>query len=522
MTRPNLNKVILSVCIILIISISYRDQIYHLLMSHTTQTRLVIYDVISDDAFYYLKIAEHILNDSTSTFDGFTLTNGYQPLWMLILLGVGVFLKVDTIGYAILMLAIVILILLTGTYYFHRLRKELLGGDSNYTAAILYFFSTLFISRNGMEVCLLFLLIPLFFLQLYKLEKKTDNLSYFWLGLLISILILSRLDAVLFVFLTLVLFVLVKWRQHTRLPSLKNIGSIFIGLIPFIAYMIYNLVIFGNLIPISGRAKSLHIDGLMISQTGLNSLYDSLTHEPYLLLFSLFTLAALIITAFYFIRKTSFKNMVFFSTMIYPVLFFTYYLVTSDWPFWLWYYYPLAISFSFAYVFFEELIVFRYPNTMRIYKYSLIGIFLMLVVLFGLKWRSVRSQFIPNSILEAAIQIEGFSNNHPGIYAMGDRAGAVSFLMINPLIQSEGLVADNGMLNSIKAQKNLMDVFHKYSVNYYIATDPEFSDGCWIVQEPRIPGKNAPRMRAILCQPPVFTFTATLDDVTTMVFQIEK
>jgi len=38
-----------------------------------------------DDSFYYLRIAQQIAAGHHSTFDGTHLTNGYHPLWMLVL-----------------------------------------------------------------------------------------------------------------------------------------------------------------------------------------------------------------------------------------------------------------------------------------------------------------------------------------------------------------------------------------------------------------------------------------------------
>jgi hypothetical protein len=43
--------------------------------------------VLPDDAFYYLRIAQHIAAGDGSTFDGINRTNGYHPLWMLLLVG---------------------------------------------------------------------------------------------------------------------------------------------------------------------------------------------------------------------------------------------------------------------------------------------------------------------------------------------------------------------------------------------------------------------------------------------------
>jgi hypothetical protein len=42
--------------------------------------------VLEDDFFYYLRIAQRIVMDGRSTYDGVHLTNGYHPLWMLVLI----------------------------------------------------------------------------------------------------------------------------------------------------------------------------------------------------------------------------------------------------------------------------------------------------------------------------------------------------------------------------------------------------------------------------------------------------
>ena len=44
--------------------------------------------VVPDDAFYYLTVARNIAAGAGSTFDGVYFTNGYHPLWMLLLIPV--------------------------------------------------------------------------------------------------------------------------------------------------------------------------------------------------------------------------------------------------------------------------------------------------------------------------------------------------------------------------------------------------------------------------------------------------
>jgi|NGEPerStandDraft_6_1074524.scaffolds.fasta_scaffold29501_3 hypothetical protein len=47
------------------------------------RTRLV--SLYVDDAFYYFRVAHNIASGAGSTFDGIDLTNGYHPLWQLLL-----------------------------------------------------------------------------------------------------------------------------------------------------------------------------------------------------------------------------------------------------------------------------------------------------------------------------------------------------------------------------------------------------------------------------------------------------
>src|SRR5690349_9996375 len=38
-----------------------------------------------DDFYYYVRIAQHIVNNGMISFDGITLTNGFHPLWLAII-----------------------------------------------------------------------------------------------------------------------------------------------------------------------------------------------------------------------------------------------------------------------------------------------------------------------------------------------------------------------------------------------------------------------------------------------------
>ena len=61
---------------------------------------------LSDDAFYYYKIAQNIVEGRGSTFDGVNPTNGYHPLWLIICVPIFALARYDLV----LPLRIVILV----------------------------------------------------------------------------------------------------------------------------------------------------------------------------------------------------------------------------------------------------------------------------------------------------------------------------------------------------------------------------------------------------------------------------
>src|SRR5207245_1195546 len=48
-----------------------------------------VVDYLYDDAYYYLAIAANLADTGRSTLDGLTATNGYQPLWLIVLFLIG-------------------------------------------------------------------------------------------------------------------------------------------------------------------------------------------------------------------------------------------------------------------------------------------------------------------------------------------------------------------------------------------------------------------------------------------------
>jgi hypothetical protein len=510
---------------LLMAAILYRHQISHIVHpSNDVPLIYIFHDEVSDDVFYYLRIADNILTNSISSFDGKSVTNGYQPLWMLVLLGLGKTQSIKSTGFMVLLFTPILALITLGSLLFYRLGGALFSGSS-LIGTLSYFFSALFFSKSGMEVSLLFVFFPLFFLLLFKVKGNSTAANYFWLGVGTSLLLLSRLDIILF--LATMAFCIVVFGFKKFVFSIgftwKKALSGFFGLMPFFCYLLYNFTIYGNAIPISGQAKALRLEG-GISQTGLLSLVSTISHDKIILLITLVWALSIPLAFTYIKKEVDFlRRITILSVFLFPVLYYIYYLIVSDWPFWLWYYYPIVFAFSLGVLLFEDFILRRIPVLREYYTKVVAPSFVLLLAAGAvIMLHSKPAGFIPNPLQDAAIQIKQFSDDNPGVYAMGDRAGIVGFILGSPVVQLEGIVGDNNLLNNIASQNDLIDFLINNSVNYYIATNPTKAGSCWNLEEPKIPGPSAPRMRGLICNEPIFTYTARLDDVTTMIFKVNK
>jgi hypothetical protein len=261
--------------------------------------------------------------------------------------------------------------------------------------------------------------------------------------------------------------------------------------------MLYNFTNYGNVIPISGQAKALRLEG-GISQTGLLSLIETVSSDKVICFFTLVWILSIPIM-FLHIRKEAdlLRRIAILSIFLYPVVFYIYYLLASDWPFWLWYYYPIIFAFSFGALLIENFVSRRIPILRRYYTKIIAPAFVLLLATAAvILLRSRPVEFIPNPLHDAAIQIKDFSDQHPGIYAMGDRAGIVGFLLNSPLIQLEGIVGNRDLLSKISSQKNKYETDMQnvgpglYEGSIIINETGDFSFSAEAMTDGRILGKD--------------------------------
>jgi hypothetical protein len=220
--------------------------------------------------------------------------------------------------------------------------------------------------------------------------------------------------------------------------------------------------------------------------------------------------------------------------LLFPPAFYLTQAITGDWELWPWYYYPLVTAAPFSLslalkVLSAKEVGHLHPLLKRLdligvdrlhfaSSWSKAGCVAAAVALAG--WYGyARQRPLPPSY-EAGRAIQAFASTHPGRYAMGDRAGTVGYLISNPLLQLEGLVADRAFLQHILRRAALLNVLQKYSVRYYVASWPQPTDnGCMETLEPLKGGPRSPRMRGVFCHGPVFIHTS-VDGTPTYVFDL--
>ena len=457
--------------------------------------------LLQDDAFYYLEIAKNIVAGRGSTFNGITETNGYQPLWLLWITMWTSLSPVwgPLIGIVIAILCGFFVIFSVTTHYCSRagIRPITRVAIASWAIAIC---ADLF--YDGMETIVT---VPgIFLLGLLLSDRHSYNRkSAFLTGGLASIVLLSRLDALLFIF-TLFVFLAIA-RRRKLIQHKEGLLWLGMGLLPVAGYLVSNKVHFGAWLPISATAKHLKI-GLWPAAITFTSLYHLL---PW------WKTAGLIVAVVILILgardRDAIRTCLVLATLVFPMCYYFLLSCLSDWRLWTWYLYPLVLITLLGLVVAAE--------TCRIavlLERPWVTTFLIVTAFFYLGFHSwPRKQ---GDIEDAAIRVSEFSLTHPGIYAMGDRAGRVGYALRYPLIQLEGLVMDDSFVSRIREEQSLKAVLAQYHVRYYIATGFP-TKTCFHAKEPLNAGVESPVMRSDFCAAPVAVFPEGPKQ--TMIFDVD-
>jgi hypothetical protein len=440
-----------------------------------------LFSTVQDDFYYYAIVADHIAHRGHATFDGVTLTNGYHPLWMAVLVvlarlagGIGpwFFALVAAVEAASSLLCSWLLLRLGAALKLESLAAWLVA-----QTAVSELLST------GME-CVVELPLHLCLLLVIARARGLDisGRQAVGVGALASLLVLARLDAALLVLLVIVLAL----RGGTKLRRLVPFA---LGAATLALYVAGNLSMTGHLMPVSAQSKQL-VRSLGVSPWPLLVFF----YSPWLLPWLLATL---------FGRKpvplNTQQQLSARAALWFPVLAMAAQSLLSPWVTWPWHFYWLP---PFVLVAAGSL---RRP-------WALAAALAVTVVSPLYRFHiQAEASASPTWIAHHAEQLADFARTHPGRYAMGDRAGLTAYLLGQPLVQLEGLIADQKMVEHIRQEDDLPAVLREYGVNYLIVTVyrplPEI-DGCYRVEVPDLgqAGARARRMQGQFCTEPLLHF----------------
>jgi 4-amino-4-deoxy-L-arabinose transferase-like glycosyltransferase len=211
----------------------------------------LITNSLPDDAFYYFQPARNIVNGCGSTMDCVNITNGYHPLWMLVLLPI---FKMFSIGgtndivpiYAALLVAIIFSSI--AAFVLFRILARFTNNSKIISFALfVYLFNPnlLYNVLNGLETSLVLMFLSLFIFMLIKVQEHVTTQKLITLGVIEGLLALSRLDMVIVVFFgnlfLLQNFLKIDWRQSINYFFISSLTSAIV----FLSWAIYNFKTFG-------------------------------------------------------------------------------------------------------------------------------------------------------------------------------------------------------------------------------------------------------------------------------------
>lgn len=239
-----------------------------------------------EDFGYSLKIAKNIASGFGETFDGVVPTNGYQPLYVWLLVPVFCLFKGDLITpiyVAVTLLAVANVA--TGIFIYSILRRftcrrslALLG--------VAFWMLNLAIAKdgtNGLEAGLSTMLIAATLDYFLKLDERIlDPTKALTLGILAGVSFLARVDAVFLA--AAIFFVILLPGSASPQKKLRFLMAVGIGFLSVSGpYTLWNLVNFGSVLPTSGQVTTGKSSLFDLSEVGVDQLIHNVEYGLFII-----------------------------------------------------------------------------------------------------------------------------------------------------------------------------------------------------------------------------------------------
>lgn len=197
----------------------------------------------TDDAYYYFVPAQNTALGFGSTFDQINSTNGYHPLWFVVLVGLRVLaFWSDKTTFLMLVAILEIGLWMTSARLLWRILRETLSPTAALAGIVFYMFP-IFDPTFGLETTLLMAALA------FGVWCIVSRKAWYWVALSLIVITLSRLDYAIFA-----AALGLTWAYQRPLKQVIAVISssvVVVGL-----YFISNTLTFGHPFPVSAQIKT--------------------------------------------------------------------------------------------------------------------------------------------------------------------------------------------------------------------------------------------------------------------------
>ncbi|WP_018331127.1 hypothetical protein [Actinomycetospora chiangmaiensis] len=392
----------------------------------------------SDDVHYYLLTALHAAVGDGSTFDGLQPTNGYQPLWFLLLTGLFRVLGVDRSGGLVVTMALLVVLWAVALWLVWRIAAVTSGPAGALAALVVLLPHARWWGgcENALVAVLLLALVDVV-LRRRLLDPVPDAGSVRVAGVLLALLALGRLDCAVLVG----LFALVGWWRWRSLRLLVPLVAP--AVVSLAVYAGLDEVLLGSALPVSGLAKQLGSGGNW-GAIGQFLLYGSLGPLP-----MFFGLAVLVLAAVAWTPAAAELRVLIVLLVLAQLIQVAWYVVTTpDWELQSWYFSTGTVALVLS-----ATVIGGRLASVRFAAPVVAGLAVLVLLVFaGKEAVQVLPRDPSSSPYTRDVDAGQWADRTlpPGaVLAMGDWAGSFAASTQHPVVQLEGLVGSPAYLAAL-------------------------------------------------------------------------
>ncbi|MDE1931748.1 MAG: hypothetical protein KGI43_09320 [Alphaproteobacteria bacterium] len=478
-------------------------------------------DYLSDDAYYYLRVASNIAHGAGSTFGNLVPTNGYHPLWQLVL--VPVFWIVRAPDAAIpAVFAISSVAWIAGVALYRRI-GQLCDAEAAFLCGGIYlcWLCTFALPGGaglvflGMETTLalpiLLWLVQLSLSRAIFTAAPQPRHTLLTIGGVLTLLCLARLDAVFIAAAYIGAFVLIQQKRGLQAALRDGIVMGAPLALTLLAYMAANQILFDAAMPVSGTAKALgapfaNLNPLIASLWGASTLQARTIPLGLVFVAAAATVLALAWRKSGDARADAMRQQLVIVagvTLAGALLHLVYLCVGSSWPIWAWYGYGRALLGAII-VPLTLTVLWRRPIPASLVTAAVIGVLVLgsaATIAKRLALGDNQSSYWVHADSDAAKLNALLPAN--AVVAMGDLAGSLGYRLRRPMVQTEGLVEGPEYLRRLRqlggweiyfAERGVTDIA---AADYQLLPCDDGAPNCHMVVEPKVGDGPKVRIRVL-------------------------